>query len=365
MQALNGPTWGAFGFPSLGVSDPLAALRLKAIVWLDASDRYSMRQDSAGTVPVSSFGDPVGRLSGRSGNVYATQDAAGKRPLLSRLPKGGVRNLLNTSEDWIDNSGISGITVAPDASADPNGAMTFDVLNNSTDPNDRIYKRSPVSAVNGNTYTASVVLNIAGCTSSTWSLDLGKGSEHRVLMEFNPLLLPGGVTTKDTSNGTLWDIVDHGYQDLGGGFVRIWVVGRAVNLSSNLLEVALWNRDIVAGETLSVGRVQIEEGNTATAYQRRTSITDVTEQGVRSLSGLFHDQTDDEMTVTLPDLGTDATEFWADSSGVSISTGITIGAGARTLPTSERLFAYGVFDRALTAQETSQLQTFLSIRAGV
>ncbi|KIC11155.1 hypothetical protein RA19_07295 [Leisingera sp. ANG-M1] len=80
---------------------------------------------------------------------------------------------------------------------------------------------------------------------------------------------------------------------------------------------------------------------------------------------LSDDQIDDYLTVDLPDLGTDATEWWADGNGVTLAGGLTIGAGARNLPGSQKLYAYGVINRALTAAETASLTGYLNEMRGL
>ena len=54
-----------------------------SVVWFDISDLSTLFQDTAGTVPVTTVGDPVGRINDKSGNgKNATQAIAGKRPTL-------------------------------------------------------------------------------------------------------------------------------------------------------------------------------------------------------------------------------------------------------------------------------------------
>jgi len=51
-------------------------------VWYDPSDITSLFQDSAGTIPVTADGDPVGSMLDKSGNgFHATQATAGNRPV--------------------------------------------------------------------------------------------------------------------------------------------------------------------------------------------------------------------------------------------------------------------------------------------
>ncbi|WP_027258703.1 MULTISPECIES: hypothetical protein [Leisingera] len=80
---------------------------------------------------------------------------------------------------------------------------------------------------------------------------------------------------------------------------------------------------------------------------------------------LSNDQAGDRLTVPLPDLGADATEWRADETGVVINGGQTITAGPRDFPVSQRLYAYGVANRALTTVETANLTAWLNSKRGV
>lgn len=53
--------------------------------WFDPSDLSTMYQDEAGTVPVTTAGDPVGRIEDKSGNGnHATQSTDASRPVLQK-----------------------------------------------------------------------------------------------------------------------------------------------------------------------------------------------------------------------------------------------------------------------------------------
>ncbi len=72
--------------------------------WYDPSDLTTMFQDSAGTVPVTADGQPVGKILDKSGNGnHATQSTAAQRPLyktsggLHWLQFDGVEDSLSTT----------------------------------------------------------------------------------------------------------------------------------------------------------------------------------------------------------------------------------------------------------------------------
>lgn len=68
--------------------------------WYDPSDLSTMFQDSAGTIPVTAIGQPVGRINDKSGNGNnAIQSTAAARPLLQN---DGVNNYL--AFDGVDDA---------------------------------------------------------------------------------------------------------------------------------------------------------------------------------------------------------------------------------------------------------------------
>jgi hypothetical protein len=79
--------------------------------------------------------------------------------------------------------------------------------------------------------------------------------------------------------------------------------------------------------------------------------------------GTVHQYTSaDEPSVTLPDLGVDATVGFSAEDGVTILTGQTI-SGSTALPVRTNLGDVVYFSRALTISETATLKRFLRLRA--
>jgi len=73
-------------------------------VWFDPSDLSTLFQDAAGTIPVTSDGDPVGLMLDKSGNGYhASQSVSGSRLVyrtdgtVHRLEFNGVNSFLSFS----------------------------------------------------------------------------------------------------------------------------------------------------------------------------------------------------------------------------------------------------------------------------
>lgn len=69
-------------------------------IWLDMTDRSTLFQDAAGTVPAVNPGDPVGFVRDKSGqDNHARQAVASRRPVLARHPTSGLRQLLVGTHD--------------------------------------------------------------------------------------------------------------------------------------------------------------------------------------------------------------------------------------------------------------------------
>jgi len=69
------------------------------------------------------------------------------------------------------------------------------------------------------------------------------------------------------------------------------------------------------------------------------------------------------LSVTLPNMGADATLAYVDrANGVTVTSGLTIGAGVYNLPTSDQLGPVIIVNRALTPLETSGIISWLEDR---
>lgn len=79
---VNSFSFETFGFGESGF-DPITLFTSgKQGVWYDPSDKSTLFQDVAGTVPVTANGDPVGLMLDKSGNGnHATQALSAARPL--------------------------------------------------------------------------------------------------------------------------------------------------------------------------------------------------------------------------------------------------------------------------------------------
>jgi len=94
--------------------------------WFDASDFSTMFQDSAGTVPVTAVGQPVGKMLDKSGRGnHRIQATTTKRPILSARLNLLVYSEVLTNIVW---QTINSAAVTDNAGTDPLGGNTADRL---------------------------------------------------------------------------------------------------------------------------------------------------------------------------------------------------------------------------------------------
>ncbi|QAX29910.1 hypothetical protein ETW24_11310 [Leisingera sp. NJS204] len=276
----------------------------------DPSSTGGMFQDLKGRVPVGGPGDPVALILDGAQGVMA---AAGAGPLAQRLSGQGTELFaapFSTTRKFADN-GDGSFTCTGDGSG-----------------------------------TSYVYKDGAGITVGDWYLVsyeafgfLSGGFRARV-----------GTSADDTGIGP-WQVANGTVEVLlrgdgsGGNF---WIEGTPATQGS-VRNVSV--RNVPGLHALQEGGdsfrpLLMQEPSSSAWY-------------------LSHDLVDDRLTVPLPDLGTQATEWRADETGVVISGGLTIAAGLRDLPVSQKLYAYGVVNRALTAAETAGLTAWLNSKRGV
>lgn len=132
--------------------DPAAIAAVYGGLFFDPSNRASLFQDAAGTIPVTSPGDPVGRMEDISGNgFHATQATAGRRPTYQSdgahhwLAFDGVDDYLVTAAlDWSGTARmtvVTGVRKTTDAAggtvfsnAEDETGFTFNLRNSGSGP---------------------------------------------------------------------------------------------------------------------------------------------------------------------------------------------------------------------------------------
>ena len=246
----------------------------------------------------------VKELSG----LHATQPTTAARPTYGIVPETGRRNLLGYTEefdnaDWVKFES----TVSANAIVAPNGSLSADKLVENTTSQRHLVQLS-VSAPGQN--TLSVFVKDAG-DSRFVELRPGGVGAGVFYAKFDPS--DGSLTD---SGGT--DLVATSTEPVGDGWHRVSVTyDTAVAVTS--VQVACSNAStgehvIYTGNGTSgiyIWGAQLEEGSTATAYQKVTTALDVTEAGVTSLGYLSFDGLDDWMVTPTITPGIDKVQVFA------------------------------------------------------
>ncbi len=77
-------------------------------VWYDPSDKSTMYQDAAGTIPVTAVGQPVGKILDKSGRGnHATQGTTTRRPTLQQDASGKYYLSFDGVDDYLSTGSIN------------------------------------------------------------------------------------------------------------------------------------------------------------------------------------------------------------------------------------------------------------------
>jgi len=222
---------------------------------------------------------------------HATQPTSTKRPIYARHPEGGIRNLLNYTEQF-DNgywSKGSNSTLTPNAIVAPDGTQTADALTNIGSSGSSFIGVQTIGT-SGKGYTVSVYAK-AG-TNNT--IRIGNVSSTVSACWFN---LTDGTIGTDNGAGNTSSI-----QDVGNGWYRCtryfasWAVGGTELFVGNSLVDGSFQPPSTPKNVYLWG-AQLEEATEASNYQKVVTDIDVTESGVGEVYYLKFDGTDDGMSI--------------------------------------------------------------------
>ena len=264
-------------------------------VWYDPSDLTTLFQDTAGTTPVTTAGQTVGLMLDKSQGLI----------LGPELVTNGRFDTDTTGWTTSANASLSLSSNALRITASSNGIATAS------------------QAISGLTIGKqySFTFDIVAETQSTGNPSYGSVGSNV------PITSTGSFTVYFTADATTVTI-------------RFGLGGAAL-----------------AGEYIEIDNVSVKElpgyhATQATAAARPSYIVDA--------DGTFiqHDLIDDALTVTLPDMGTEATVAYVTRSEVRLLEDQTI-SGSYTLPTQE-IAGFVAIDRALTIVEKVKLIQYLA-----
>lgn len=318
--------------------------------WFNPSDLSSMFQDAAGTIPAS-YGQPVGMIRDKSGNGnHASQETSTARPTLGRVPVGGRRNTLMWTENleqayWAK----ARAKVDPDATTDPFGAITADLLRETVDNGEHFVDRN-VAVTVGQIYTWSSYARLFSMDREIVLRTASAAGSNRIVLN-----LQTGIASVTENNSVLsWGCVDV------GGWYRLWITATAVSNGTGVfrrqLRRASDGQNIYAGSTSSgvyLWGAQLEAGATLTPYQRVTTDRDVTEDGVQSLTYLYRDPVDDALPWTAPAGSYDIVHIPLTGPATVLTAQAL--SGSTNILLAENTRAYLAIDRRLTAAEIDAL----------
>jgi hypothetical protein len=283
---------------------------------------------------------------------HLTQPTSTARPLLARVPVGGRRNLMTATEDLTDSAWITS-NLAVSANSDGVADLIYPLSTGSA----RTIQQGDFSQPAGD-YVASCDLKASGIDFAYIQVNFIGGDAFYV-----------GVDLTDGSTGTPTDLVGTSASGVSasttlvGGYYRLDVAFNKSTTQVIRFYVGVSDstntRDVTANGTngVLVKRAQLEAGATATPYQRVTAAYDITESGVDSVIYPLDDTVDDALTVSMPDLGTDATRAVVNHDlTITYLENQTIGAGNIDIPLDKAAVIYR--DTGFTAGEKSDLEAW-------
>ena len=198
---------------------------------------------------------------------HATQPTSTKRPVLARHPEGGIRNLLNYTEQFDNGAWIkgSGTTLTPNYAASPIGTQTADRLVMPATAS--TYMAQNIQLESGKAYTFSAYVKATAGNSSFnmynfaagWASYLGNSTATSEWQRFS------FTTTAASSSMSHFGI--NNFDDSYASDILIW-------------------------------GAQVEVATEASNYQKRVTDIDVTESGVGEVYYLKFDGVSDGMSIT-------------------------------------------------------------------
>jgi hypothetical protein len=287
---------------------------------------------------------------------HATQATTAARPILARVPARGRANLLERTEEFDNAVWTKGeVTITADATLSPNGATTADAMDE--------------AAVGASHYVSQNVTLSSGMVTISAFAKQKAGSRYLQLRPFgigtgkafaNFDLTAGEVVTGGTGgtefvSASMVDVGDGWYQCILVGNYAVAPTGSFVGLSNGAGELPSYLGDGTSG--IFIWGAQVEEGSTASAYQKVTSTYDVTEAGQADNWYLFDDLVDDAINWTAP--ADDYSIAFIDTGGDVTILDAEALSGATNVLQSARTGSYIAADRAWTADEKAKITTYL------
>jgi hypothetical protein len=217
---------------------------------------------------------------------HAVQTTAAARPVLARVPSGGRRNLLERTEEF-DNAYWSKLrsTITANAATAPDGTTTAEDFQQASGETSSGLVERTISWSSAQTFSVYVKPN-----GKNWVFlqTQAGGSPRRTWFDIST----GAVGTTNASHTAA-------ISDEGDGWYRCSVADAAGSVVTVYLADADNSVTVTDSGGIYIWGAQLEEGSTATAYQKVASEYDVTEAGVDSLWYLDFDGVDDHFDLSI------------------------------------------------------------------
>ena len=220
--------------------------------FIDADDWSTLFTDTAGTTPVTAPNQGVALALDKSGNDnHATQATTSARPLTARHPDGGVRNLLDHTEDFGDSAWSKSGTPAT-----------------VTDQGNGVWRlQAPASVWELLQTTPTTAAGTVGSFAVDIKDNSGGTANALQILLYSNIIEP--VTATDE-------------------WVRYHITGSNTFTANRLTG---FFHDTEKAVDVLIRFPQLELGSEATPYQRRVNLLDVSEAGKRSIRRLYFNGT--------------------------------------------------------------------------
>jgi hypothetical protein len=273
----------------------------------DTSIQYRARGDGfVGTILIS-----VRELKGN----HATQATTAARPLTVIHPDGGVRNLLDRTEEFDNVAWLkSNVTVTANAAVAPDGTQTADKLVETAVAGAHFVNNSGIisrpTGVVASVYAKAserdhVALHFVGsATRATASFNLSLGTVRATRLSGG--FTGGTATITNEGNGWYRCTLEVAGANSNGDTPQIQVDDGITALDGNGVG---YSGDGTSG--IFIWGAQLEEGSEATPYQKRVNFLEVTEAGKRSIRRLYFNGTSHFMTTPVITPNTDKAQVFA------------------------------------------------------
>jgi hypothetical protein len=275
---------------------------------------------------------------------HATQATTAARPLTVIHPDGGVRNLLDRTEEFDNVAWLkSNVTVTANAAVAPDGTQTADKLVETAVAGAHFVNNSGIisrpTGVVASVYAKAserdhVALHFVGsATRATASFNLSLGTVRATRLSGG--FTGGTATITNEGNGWYRCTLEVAGANSNGDTPQIQVDDGITALDGNGVG---YSGDGTSG--IFIWGAQLEEGSEATPYQKRVNFLDVTEAGKRSIRRLYFNGTSHFLQTSTITPNTDKAQVFAGVRKLSSAVNVVLELSSNSLDDNGSL---GVF----------------------